>query len=159
MDVQSLLKELPSDQKAEFSKTVSESDVYLFAGITGDLHPNHIDENYMQNTPYGHRIAHGALIIGYASATSTMVCRTLQKLHPGLVMVSYGYDRIRFIRPVMIGDTIKIEYSVERIIPDEGKIICGVKVSNQHGNLVTVATHILKALEVAQGSDKNPTNN
>lgn len=146
MYVQSVLKKLSLGQKAEFSKTVSESDVYLFAGITGDLHPNHVDEAYMQNTPYGHRIAHGVLILGYTSATSTMICKALQERYPGLVMVSYGYDRIRFIRPVMIGDTISVEYSVKQVIPDESKVICEAKVTNQCGDLVAVATHILKAL-------------
>ena len=48
-----------------FSKTVGESDVYLFAGISGDFSPNHIDEEVMKATPYGRRIAHGALLVGY----------------------------------------------------------------------------------------------
>ena len=55
-----------------FSKTVGEFDVYLFAGITGDLSPNHVNEHEMAKTPYGGRIAHGALLIGYMSACSTM---------------------------------------------------------------------------------------
>jgi len=50
-----------------FSKTVGESDVYLFAGITGDLAPNHVDEEYMKRSSYGARIAHGARLIGYMS--------------------------------------------------------------------------------------------
>ncbi len=58
-------------QTFTFSKTVSESDVYLFAGITGDLSPNHVDEEEMKNTPYGGRIAHGALLVGYMSSCST----------------------------------------------------------------------------------------
>src|SRR5262249_16277890 len=56
-----------------FSKTVGESDVYLFAGITGDLAPNHVNEQYMARSKYGKRIAHGALLIGYASTCSTMM--------------------------------------------------------------------------------------
>jgi acyl dehydratase len=48
-----------------FSKTVGESDVYLFAGITGDLAPNHVNEEYMKKSSYGRRMAHGALLIGY----------------------------------------------------------------------------------------------
>jgi acyl dehydratase len=63
MDVQTVLKKLSLGQKAKFSKTVGESDVYLFAGVTGDLHPNHVDEAYMQNTPYGHRIAPRSLLL------------------------------------------------------------------------------------------------
>ena len=58
---------------ATFSKTVGESDVYMFAGITGDFAPNHVNEQFMQETQYGHRIAHGALMVGYMSTASTMV--------------------------------------------------------------------------------------
>ena len=57
--------------EVSFSKTVGETDVYLFAGITGDLAPNHVDAVYMAKSSYGRRIAHGALLIGYMSTTST----------------------------------------------------------------------------------------
>ena len=53
------------------SKTVSESDVYLFAGITGDFHPNHVNEAYMKESVYGTRIVHGALGVGFISAASS----------------------------------------------------------------------------------------
>ena len=59
--------------RASFRKTVSESDVYLFAGITGDFSPNHVDEEFMRGTQYGRRIAHGALLVGYMSRASTMI--------------------------------------------------------------------------------------
>lgn len=55
-----------------FTKTVSESDVYLFAGITGDLSPNHVNEEYMKQSSYGRRMAHGALLVGFMSTASTM---------------------------------------------------------------------------------------
>ncbi len=125
--------------KVTFSKTVSESDVYLFAGITGDFHPNHVDEEYMKGTRYGRRIAHGALLVGFMSNCSTQVTR----LYPQ-PSVSYGYDRIRFIRPVFIGDTVTVEYTVTRVDEAEGKIYADVSVRNQHGEVVAVATHILK---------------
>src|ERR1700694_265422 len=56
-----------------FAKTVAETDIYLFAGITGDFSVNHVNEQYMARTKYGRRIAHGALIIGYMSTCSTMM--------------------------------------------------------------------------------------
>src|SRR3982074_3227513 len=84
-----------------FSKTVSESDVYLFAGITGDLEPHHVDEEYCHGTSLGHRVARGALIIGYMSAASTRILGGGRR-----PMVSAGYDRIRFLKPVYLGDTI-----------------------------------------------------
>ena len=56
-----------------FTKTVGESDVYLFAGITGDFAPNHVDRTYMARTRYGERIAHGVLVLGYSSTASSLL--------------------------------------------------------------------------------------
>ena len=75
-------------QTVSCSKTVGESDVYLFAGITGDLSPNHVDEAAMAKTPYGHRIAHGALLVGYMSRASTMICDKCGPLMAGYLPVS-----------------------------------------------------------------------
>src|ERR1051326_7703600 len=90
-----------------FAKTVSETDVYLFAGITGDLAPNHVDEEYMRRSVYGRRIAHGALLVGYMSTTSTMILQ--QSLAKGIdsTPVSLGYDRVRFLGAVYFGDTVE----------------------------------------------------
>ena len=60
-------------EQVTFSKTVGESDVYLFAGITGDLNGLHVNEQFMSGTAYGQRIAHGALLVGFMSTTSTMM--------------------------------------------------------------------------------------
>ena len=65
-----------------FSKTVGESDIYLFAGITGDLSPNHVDREFMKRTSYGRRIAHGSLLIGYMSTASTMMFRSMRMPQP-----------------------------------------------------------------------------
>ncbi len=126
-------------QVVRVSKTVGESDVYLFAGITGDLSPNHVNEEYMKGTPYGKRIAHGALMVGYMSAASTKLVENIP--HP---IVSYGYDRIRFVRPCFIGDTITIEYKVAEKNPDRDQLISQVTVTNERGEVLTVATHIMK---------------
>src|SRR5580765_1865947 len=91
-----------------FSKTVSESDVYLFAGITGDFAPNHVDEQFMRRTQYGRRIAHGALLVGYMSRASTMIVDKIAGEAAAVYPVSLGYDRIRFLKPVFIGDTITV---------------------------------------------------
>jgi len=66
----------PGDEVC-FSKTVGESDVYLFAGITGDLSGNHVNEELMRKSSYGRRIAHGALMVGFMSTASTMMIRSL----------------------------------------------------------------------------------
>jgi 3-hydroxybutyryl-CoA dehydratase len=123
------------------AKTVSESDVYLFAGITGDLSPNHVDEEAMRATPYGRRIAHGALLVGYMSRCSTMLCDRIEV--PGETAVSYGYDRIRFIAPVFLGDTITVTYRVTEVDQTRRRTLADVRVVAR-GELCAVAVHILQ---------------
>lgn len=130
--------------KVTFSKTVGESDIYLFAGITGDLSPNHVDREFMKQTTYGRRIAHGSLLIGYMSTASTMI---LQKFPPeaeDMTPVSLGYDRIRFLKPVFINDTITVHYAIESVDHEENRSLSNIEIKNQHGDLVAVAKHILK---------------
>jgi 3-hydroxybutyryl-CoA dehydratase len=88
-----------------FAKTVAESDIYLFAGITGDFSVNHVNEQYMARSKFGRRIAHGALIIGYMSTCSTMMIDKCRGTTFDETPVSLGYDRVRFLAPVFIGDT------------------------------------------------------
>ncbi|MBA2447600.1 MAG: hypothetical protein H0V51_06190, partial [Chloroflexi bacterium] len=73
------IADIPVGLKTRVSRTVSESDVYLFAGISGDLDPNHVDEEYCRKTSFGHRIAHGALILGYTSAASTQILHAFDR--------------------------------------------------------------------------------
>lgn len=129
------------DQSARVSRTVSESDVYLFAGVSGDNHPNHLDEEYMRSGRFGQRVAHGALIIGLMSAVSTrfLVDRELDG-------VSYGFDKVRFTAPVYFGDTVTVKYRVDRVDEDSSKSWANVEARNQDEVLVAVATHILKFL-------------
>jgi 3-hydroxybutyryl-CoA dehydratase len=129
-----------------FRKTVSESDVYLFAGITGDLSPNHVDEQFMKGTPYGGRIAHGALLVGYMSGCSTDIverCPTLRGFQP----VSLGYDRIRFLKGVLIWDTIRLDYRITSADADKSRTIADITIHNQRDELVAVATHIMTWLK------------
>lgn len=123
-------------------KTVGETDVYLFAGISGDFSPNHVDEEYMKATRYGRRIAHGALLVAYMSQASTKMCAGL----PGTI-VSYGYDRIRFPGAVLIGDTVTVTYEIAERDEAAAKAFAKVTVTNQRGEVVAVAIHILKVVE------------
>ncbi len=136
---------LKAGERVSFSKTVSESDVYLFAGITGDLSPNHVDEVFMRGTQYGHRIAHGALIVGYMSRASTMIAEQAPADGP-FFPVSLGYDRIRLLAPVFIGDTITIHYEVSTYDHDKHRSIGRVTVTNERNDTVAVAEHIMKWL-------------
>lgn len=123
---------------SRFRKTVTEADVVLFAGITGDFAPQHIDEEYMRDKPQGRRIAHGILTLGLSSTASSALCA-----QEGIVAVSYGYDRLRFLSPVYIGDTVEARCEVVRVDVDSHKAFADVRVTRQDGELCLVATHIL----------------
>ena len=124
-----------------FAKTVGESDVYLFAGITGDFSPNHVNKEVMEGTPYKERIAHGVLSVGFASTTSTLMIE-----QSGASAVSLGYDRIRFIGPIFIGDTVTVTYTISEIDQENLRTRADIEAANQRGEVCTVAQHILKFL-------------
>lgn len=129
--------------RVSFRKTVGESDVYLFAGITGDLSANHVDEEVMKASAYGRRIAHGVLLVGFMSTCSTRMIEQAPPT-PDATAVSLGYDRIRFLAPVFIGDTVQLTYTIAEIDPARRRSRARIEATNQHGTLVAVAEHILK---------------
>jgi len=127
---------------AQFTKTVSESDVYQFAGITGDFSPNHINKVYMENSSFGRLMAHGALLVGFMSTVSTIAiahCREADE-----TPVAVGYDKIRFLKPVFLGDTVTTTYTFSSIDPEKRKSKANIQVKNQNDQLVAVAEHILQ---------------
>jgi 3-hydroxybutyryl-CoA dehydratase len=132
----------PGDS-VSFAKTVGESDVYLFAGITGDFAVNHVNEQYMTRSKYGKRIAHGALLIGYTSTCSTRMIEQCNGLAGDETAVSLGYDKVRFLGPVYIGDTVSLTYTIVDIDPVKRRSRSEIRIVNQHGDLVGVAQHIL----------------
>lgn len=132
-------------QSVRFSKTVSESDVYLFAGITGDLAPVHVNAELMERSAYGQRIAHGALIVGFMSTLSSLMVEQAEDSHSkGETPVSLGYDRVRFIGPVFFGDTVTLTYTVTAVDAERRRTIADIEAKKQNGETVAVATHILK---------------
>jgi len=127
-----------------FSKTVGESDVYLFAGLTGDLSQNHVDEQFMSHSLYGHRIAHGALLVGFMSTTSTRMIEESLKRGIDSTPVSLGYDGVRFLKPVFFGDTITVAYTISEVDEGRRRTLANIEIKNQRDELVAVAKHILK---------------
>ena len=126
------------------SKTVSESDIYGFAGITGDFSPNHVNDQYMKASSYGQRIAHGALMVGYMSTTSTMMIAKTLRPDREETPVSAGYDRIRFTGAVYINDTITVTYRIASIELDRRRSRSEITVINQSGDTIAVGEHILQ---------------
>lgn len=115
--------------KAEFSKTISESDVYLFAGITGDMNPVHINETEAAKGFAKRRIVHGALISGMVSTVIGM------KLPgPGTI---YMEQDSRFIKPVFLGDTVKATVEIKEILNEmKGILRLDTVVFNQNDETV-----------------------
>lgn len=134
---------IPRGTKVAFAKTVSESDIYLFAGISGDFSPNHVNAEYMATTRYGRIVAHGVLVVALMSTASTKVVEAADLGRP---VVSYGYDRVRFVKPVFAGDTITITYEIVGEDAAKDQTVGEILATNQRGEIVAVATHILKFL-------------
>ena len=114
----------PGD-KARFSKTISESDIYQFAGITGDFNPVHVDEVYAADTRFGKRIAHGML-------TSSFICTVLGTQLPGLGTI-HTKQYLEFKAPVFIGDTVTAELTVESLFKDDRFARLNCSITNQDG--------------------------
>ena len=122
------IDEIRVGQSARFSKTISESDVYLFAGITGDFNPAHVDEEYAGKTFFETRVAHGMLT---ASFISTIVGTMLPG--PGSIYVS---QEVNFLAPVRIGDTITTTAEVTELLTEKKHIRLKTYCTNQDGTVV-----------------------
>lgn len=122
------IHELNVGDAAQFTKTVSESDIYLYAGITGDLNPAHIDEEYAKGTFFKTRIAHGMLLAGFVS---TVVGNKLPG--PGTI---YVRQELNFLAPVRIGDTVTARVEVAEIIADKNRARLKTICVNQDGTTV-----------------------
>jgi 3-hydroxybutyryl-CoA dehydratase len=111
-----------------FSKTITDADILLFAAVSGDNYPLHVDAEYAKSTRFGQRAAHGMLT---ASLLSTVVGLLLQR--PGGIYVEQS---IRFKRPVFIGDTLTATAQVTELIPERRRMRIRAQVENQRGEAV-----------------------
>jgi acyl dehydratase len=122
-------------------RTITETDIVLHAGQTGDFYPHHMDAEWCKTQEFGQRVAHGTLIFSVA------VGMTAGAVNP--LAFSYGYDRIRFIKPVFIGDTISVRVTIadtrEHRRPDHGMVVERCEVMNQRDEVVLVCDHLLLA--------------
>ena len=121
------------------ARTITETDIVNFSGLTGDWYPLHTDAEYAKNTMFKQRIAHGLLVLSVASA--------LIPLEPGYLVAFYGMDRVRFVNPTFIGDTIHVVAKVtdKQDKGNKGGVVTVEReVKKQTGE--TVVTTISKAL-------------
>lgn len=119
------IADLSVGECASTSKTISEADVYLFAGITGDLNPAHVNEQYAGETRFGGRIAHGMLSAGLISAVIGMQL-------PGPGTIYMGQD-LKFLAPVRIGDTVTATVTVKELDPGRNRAVLETVCENQEG--------------------------
>ncbi len=115
-------------QSASCSKTITETDVVQYAGLSGDFNPIHIDKEYARQTRFKQRIAHGLL-------TSSLLSQLLGMHLPGKGSV-YMEQTLRFTRPVFIGDTITATATIQEIIAEKNIIKLLTECKNQKGELV-----------------------
>ena len=96
----------------------------------------------MEKSSYGRLMAHGALMVGFMSTVSTMAIAHTREADE--TPVSLGYDRIRFLKPVFLGDTITVEYEFTEVDVERKRSTADIRITNQDGELTTVGQHILK---------------
>ena len=127
-------------ERMTVGRTITETDFVVHAGHTGDFFPHHMDAEFARTLPGGQRIAHGTMVF------SIGVGLTATLINP--VAFSYGYDRLRFIRPVHIGDTIRTKVTISAKEDDPkraalGRVTERLEVLNQRGETVLATDHIL----------------
>ena len=129
------------DARETIGRTITETDIVMHAGQTGDFFPHHMDAEWCKTQPFKERIAHGTLIFSVAVGMTASLINE--------VAFSYGYDRLRFIKPVFIGDTIKVKVTIKEKKPykkpDMGLVTELVEVFNQQQECVLVCEHLLLA--------------
>jgi len=123
-------------------RTITETDFVVHAGHTGDFFPHHMDAEFMKASPFGQRIAHGTMTFAIG------IGLTASEINPHAL--TYGYERLRFPKPVFIGDTIRTRLTVTEIAPDpkrpaHGRVVETCEVVNQRGEVVMACQHVLLA--------------
>lgn len=131
-------------EKTVFAKTFTETDTANFSAISGDFDPVHVNEEYARTTPFGHRIAHGIAVLGLMSGPESEMSKRIVGRGCKYKPVTLGYERVRFIKPVYCGDTLTATYTIAEIQTAKLRAIGKCEITNQHGDLVVVADHILK---------------
>jgi acyl dehydratase len=127
------------DTRQTIGRTITETDVVVHAGHTGDFFPHHMDAEWCKTQPFKQRMAHGTLIFCIAVGMAASLINE--------VAITYGYERLRFVKPVFIGHTVYVKVTVkekkEYKKPGYGLLTELVEVYNQQNDLVMLCEHIL----------------
>ncbi|MGE7661202.1 MaoC/PaaZ C-terminal domain-containing protein [Peribacillus sp. NPDC097197] len=114
-------------------RTITETDLVMFSGFSGDWFPLHTDKEYAANSQFNQRIAHGMLILSAATG--------LFQFEPGIVVAFYGMEKVRFTSPTFIGDTIHVKLKVIELVEKgyQGIVTVNQEIKKQNGETVTIA--------------------
>jgi 3-hydroxybutyryl-CoA dehydratase len=129
------LQDMRVGDRATFTKTVSEADVYGYAGITGDFNPMHINAVYAAESVFERRVAHGMLCAGFISTVLGM-----QLPGPGVIYLSQS---LRFLKPVYFGDTITAEVEVAELFEEKNRVRFATRCYNQDALIVAEGESLL----------------
>lgn len=128
-----------NDKRVTLGRTITETDFVVHAGHTGDFFPHHMDAAWCATQPFKQRIAHGTMIFAIG------IGLTASEINPEAM--SKGYDKLRFVKPVFIGDTIHSEVTISEMAeskrPEYGTVTEHVEIINQNGEVVLVCDHLL----------------
>lgn len=138
-------EDLTVGQSAEFSKTVTEADVVLYAGITGDVNPVHIDHEAARRSIFEGPVAHGMLSAGFIS---TVLGTRLPG--PGTIYLSQS---LRFAAPVRIGDTVTARVEISELKPEKRRAVLRTECRNQDGNAVITGEAVVLIPESAEADE------
>ncbi|PRX10622.1 UNVERIFIED_ORG: acyl dehydratase [Martelella mediterranea] len=127
------------EERRTNGRTITETDFVVHAGHTGDFFPHHMDAEFMKESPFGQRIAHGTMTFAIGIGLSA------SEINP--LSFTYGYERLRFPKPVFIGDTIHTVLTIARCEDDPkrkdyGRVTEEVRVKNQRDEVVMACDHI-----------------
>lgn len=127
------------ETRTTMGRTITETDIVMHAGHTGDFFPHHMDAEWCKDQPFERRIAHGTLIFSVA------IGQTASEINPEAI--SKGYNKLRFINPVFIGDTIHTKVTIsekeDHKKPEYGQVTEHVEVFNQDDEIVLACDHLL----------------
>jgi acyl dehydratase len=127
-------------QRVTSGRTITEADVVIHAGHTGDYFPHHVDAEFARHTQFGQRIAHGTMTFAIG------IGLTATQINP--VAFTYGYDKVRFPKPVFIGDTLHTRITIKQKEVDPkrkgfGRVIEACEVLNQRDEVALYCEHVL----------------
>jgi 3-hydroxybutyryl-CoA dehydratase len=132
------------------SKTLNDAHFLLFSGLTGDVHPIHYDVEYARQTQFGKPLAHGLLLAGMTALGASTARERLE----GFVFVEQG---CRFLKPAVVGDTIRPRFIVERMWQDGDRSYCRFRtvIMNQRGDTLLEGFHIYRVLQHEAPKEKS----